>query len=57
MTEKTFPAAYRQEYPSLARVFDESAVVNDSVFTTYLQAKRDERLRISLQTRLRVHES
>lgn len=48
MTENTFPAAYRQEYPSLARVFDESAVVNDSVFTTYLQAKRDERLLITL---------
>ena len=44
MTEKNFPAAYRQEYPSLAEVFEEEAGLNDSVFTTYLQANGDQRL-------------
>lgn len=48
MTEKTFPAANRHQYPGLATVFDENAVHDESVFTTYLRGGADQRVLTTL---------
>ena len=43
MTEQIFPAAHRRQYPGLARVFDENAARSDSVLSTYLQRRAEQR--------------
>ncbi|WP_143420508.1 hypothetical protein [Halorubrum sp. Ib24] len=48
MKERTFPAAYRRQYPGIARVFDENAAQSESAFTAYLHGGTDRRVLTTL---------
>lgn len=48
MTERILPAAHRNQYPELARVFDENAAQSESAFITYLRGRTDRRVLTTL---------